>query len=238
MASISIKQHIYQYTLQRQVRKTLQLQLTAIDTLCVKAPKNIKLDVILAFIQQKADWIQQKNNILQEQPLTEASLLNDLKDGSILLFKGNETILRVKSTYCKPAVTLAAQELCVNLYAPRPQDLRSCLKTWFILQAKKILLQKTQFWCNRLNTNVGKITIREQKTRWGSCSSLGNINYNWRIIMAPEKTIDYLVIHEVSHRHYMNHSKEFWHLVQRHQPDYTKHKLWLKQHSHEIFQMI
>jgi hypothetical protein len=238
MASILIKQHIYQYTLQRQARKTLQLQLTAIDTLFIKAPKNIKLDVILSFIQQKADWIQQKNYILQEQPLEESPALTDLKDGSILLFKGNETILRVKSTYCKPSIALVAQELCVNLYAPRPQDLRSCLKAWFILQAKKSLLQKTEFWCKKLNTNIGKITIKEQKTRWGSCSSLGNINYNWRIIMAPEKTIDYLVIHEVSHRHYMNHSKEFWHLVQSHQPDYAKHKLWLKQHSHKIFHII
>lgn len=107
-----------------------------------------------------------------------------------------------------------------------------------VMQIVQTLAGFTLGQADLLRRAIGKITIKEQKTRWGSCSSLGNINYNWRIIMAPEKTIDYLVIHEVSHRHYMNHSKEFWNLVQSHQPDYAKHKLWLKQHSHKIFQII
>lgn len=79
-----------------------------------------------------------------------------------------------------------------------------------------------------------KITIRNQKTRWGSCSQTGTLSFNYRLMMAPPAVIDYVIIHELCHLTHMNHSKDFWNKVVSVMPDYTTHKKWLKDHGAEL----
>lgn len=79
-----------------------------------------------------------------------------------------------------------------------------------------------------------KITIRNQKTRWGSCSQTGTLSFNYRLMMADPDIIDYVIIHELCHLTHMNHSKEFWNMVGRIMPDYLQKKNWLKAHGHEL----
>ena len=78
------------------------------------------------------------------------------------------------------------------------------------------------------------ITIRDQKTRWGSCSSRGTLSFNYRLIFAPPKVLDYVVVHELCHLTHMNHSKDFWNMVASVMPDYKVCKNWLKEHGHEL----
>ena len=78
------------------------------------------------------------------------------------------------------------------------------------------------------------ITIRDQKTRWGSCSSRGTLSFNYRLIFAPPVVLDYVVVHELCHLTFMNHSKEFWNKVADLMPDYRKQKKWLNEHGHEL----
>jgi predicted metal-dependent hydrolase len=75
------------------------------------------------------------------------------------------------------------------------------------------------------------IHIKEQKSRWGSCSAKGNLNFNWHIVMAPETIADYLVIHELCHLRHMNHSAEFWHCVSGLYPAYKTARKWLKENG-------
>ena len=75
---------------------------------------------------------------------------------------------------------------------------------------------------------INKIFVKSQKTRWASCSNRGNLNFNWKLAMAPPEVIEYVVIHELCHRLEMNHSKKFWKHVEDMCPDYNKHKSWLK----------
>ncbi len=82
-----------------------------------------------------------------------------------------------------------------------------------------------------MNTSINKITLRQQKTRWGSCSSAGNLNFNWRLVHYPPEVIDYVIIHELAHRTHMDHSSSFWQLVARYDPDHLKHRNWLKKHG-------
>tara|TARA_Y100000034_G_scaffold119147_1_gene160616 strand:+ start:1468 stop:2055 length:588 start_codon:yes stop_codon:yes gene_type:complete len=81
---------------------------------------------------------------------------------------------------------------------------------------------------------INKIFIKGQKTRWGSCSANGNLNFNWRLAMAPPEVIEYVVIHELCHRIEMNHSKNFWKLVQEKCPEFKKHKAWLKRNGFRL----
>lgn len=78
------------------------------------------------------------------------------------------------------------------------------------------------------------VTIRDQKTRWGSCSSRGTLSFNYRLIFAPPQVLDYVVVHELCHLTHMNHSKEFWNMVGSVMPDYQTQRKWLKEHGSEL----
>ncbi|MGA7973808.1 MAG: M48 family metallopeptidase, partial [Pseudolabrys sp.] len=86
----------------------------------------------------------------------------------------------------------------------------------------------------RLGVKVKRVSIRDQSSRWGSCSSTGVLSYSWRLILAPPFVLDYLAAHEVAHLVEMNHSKKFWRLVDRLCPDVTRAKTWLEVHGTDL----
>ncbi len=97
--------------------------------------------------------------------------------------------------------------------------------------ALQVFQQKTALYANIMQVTYGRITVRDQKTRWGSCSAKGNLNFNWRLVLAPEAVLDYVVIHELAHRREMNHSPRFWELVETVMPDYKIHRRWRKENG-------
>ena len=95
-------------------------------------------------------------------------------------------------------------------------------------KAKEYLATRLSFWSAKLNLPFNKLTLRTQKTRWGSCSSKGNISLNYKIFLLPENVSDYVIIHELCHTKIMNHSKKFWDLVVGFYPDYNEAKKYLR----------
>lgn len=104
----------------------------------------------------------------------------------------------------------------------------------YIALARDIFTRKTEYYARIMGVTYGRISIREQKTRWGSCSSVGNLNYNWRLIFAPEKVVDYIVVHELAHRLEMNHSKAFYNIVESVLPDYQSAQQWLRENGRNL----
>lgn len=101
-------------------------------------------------------------------------------------------------------------------------------------QAARIVLDtKCRRFAERMGVTYGRISIKEQKTRWGSCSVAGNLNFNWKLVLMPEKIQDYLVVHELAHRKEMNHSERFWAVVEEFIPDYRERRKWLRIHGVE-----
>lgn len=94
--------------------------------------------------------------------------------------------------------------------------------------AKKVFAEKCRSYSVQMGVTYGTISIREQKTRWGSCSAKGNLNFNWKLVLMPEEILDYVVVHELAHRIQMNHSPAFWAIVERFVPDYKARRQWLK----------
>lgn len=95
-------------------------------------------------------------------------------------------------------------------------------------KALKYIPQRVEYFSKIVGVNYGRITIRNQRTRWGSCSSKGNLNFNCLLMLAPPEVIDYVVVHELCHRKEMNHSKAFWGEVEKVFPEYKKSVNWLK----------
>ena len=103
-------------------------------------------------------------------------------------------------------------------------------------KARQDLTERVEYFAPRIGVSYGRISIRHQKTKWGSCSSKGNLNFNCLLMLAPEAVRDYVVVHELCHRKQMNHSEAFWAEVERVLPRYREARKWLKTHGQELMQ--
>lgn len=117
--------------------------------------------------------------------------------------------------------------------APLPQTREEILECR--RQAAAVFAERTAYYSGLMQVSYQKITIREQKTRWGSCSSKGNLNFNWRLVLAPEGVLNYVVVHELAHRREMNHSPRFWQIVADIMPEYQQYRDWLRHYGRCLY---
>ena len=107
-------------------------------------------------------------------------------------------------------------------------------KKYYRNLAREVLGARTGYYARKMGVTYGRISIREQKTRWGSSSSVGNLNYNWKLVLMPPGVLDYVVVHELAHRREMNHSAAFWKVVATWMPDYKKYRKWLRDNGNQF----
>lgn len=104
--------------------------------------------------------------------------------------------------------------------------------------ARQRITLRVEYFAPLVGVTYNRIFIKEQKTRWGSCSSQGNLNFNWRLILAPEEVLNYVVVHELAHRKEMNHSKAFYAIVESVLPDYRQSRKWLRENGQRLWDMV
>ena len=114
---------------------------------------------------------------------------------------------------------------------PLSADLSESKRNVYIRKAKETITKRVSYFARLMGVSYRNITIREQKTRWGSCSSAGNVNFNYQLYYLPDELLDYVVVHELAHRRHMDHSKEFWSEVARYCPDYRARRKQLKEYQ-------
>lgn len=105
-------------------------------------------------------------------------------------------------------------------------------------EALKVIPERVEYFAKVIGVTYGKITVRNQKTRWGSCSSKGNLNFNSLLMLAPPEVLDYVVVHELCHRKQMNHSKAFWLEVEKVLPNYKEVRKWLKEEGSQMITLF
>lgn len=111
---------------------------------------------------------------------------------------------------------------------------RNALTQRYIVAAKEYFPKRAAYFRQFTGGTYNRITIRDQKTRWGSCSARGTLSFNWRLMLAPPAILDYVVVHELCHLTHMNHSAAFWQAVESVYPDYRNARKWLKEHGQEL----
>lgn len=102
-------------------------------------------------------------------------------------------------------------------------------------QTRKLITDRVKYYAPVIGVTYNKIAIRTQHTRWGSCSSKGNLNFNCLLALVPPEVLDYVVVHELCHRKELNHSARFWSEVEKILPNYHMHRKWLKEHGASLF---
>ena len=132
------------------------------------------------------------------------------------------------------SVTLEGNMLAVSPGLFKNGILELALEQWYRTEAAKMINERADKLSSQMGISYRRIVIRGQKTRWGSCSHKKNLSFNWKLIMAPEPVIDYVIIHELTHLKEMNHSKRFWELVAQYCPRWREYKKWLKQHEADL----
>lgn len=177
-----------------------------------------------AMLRQKTDWI--LANLRQPAAFATGDLIN---------FLGEPHTLDLIDTPNAKRTTVArqAQSIRIRLKAglgdnERQSAIAHALTLWYKNQARHYLLPRVNELATQFSFNIGAVTIRGQRTRWGSCSSRGNLSLNWRLMMVVPPAIDYIIIHELCHLLEMNHSPRFWALVATHCPNYQEWRRYLK----------
>jgi hypothetical protein len=115
-----------------------------------------------------------------------------------------------------------------------PDDAGAALERWYRREAHRRLGEAADRYAPELGVRVVAISVRDQRTRWGSCSTTGRLSFSWRLAIAPSPILTYVVVHELCHLREFNHSRAFWQLVESLRPDWRDQTAWLREHGHEL----
>lgn len=179
-----------------------------------------------AFLQRHVNWLAAR--------LHRAPQATSFSDGGVIPLRGIDHRI-VGTGRIRGRVEVAEEDGEKLLLVPgEPAHQARRLNDWLKDEALADLVLRTAFHAERLGVTVRSVKMRSQSSRWGSCSSSGNINYNWRLVMAPPFVLDYVAAHEVAHLVEMNHSAAFWATVQRTLPEMEKGRAWLKAHGRQL----
>jgi predicted metal-dependent hydrolase len=209
----------------------------------VVKPRGVSQARIEETLRQYEAWILRTQARLA--PLAPPPTPAALSDGVTLPFMGATlrlTLMNGARDARVARVTLHGDQLTLTLpalaaaMAPAERDTlaRDLLERWYRRQAKTVFTERLVYWNTYYHFTWASVAIKSQKTRWGSCSRRGNLNFNWRLLLAPPAILDYVVIHELCHLQEHNHAAAFWALVERACPDYRDHRRWLRLHGHEL----
>ena len=222
----------FDYELIRTSRRTMAIHIDPQKGVIVRAPKRTKESEIRRLLEKKIQWIN-KHLALTRQKASEIPRHNFMA-GDIFLFRGEEYSL-VFETAKKNSVDIAGHYTIVSLKPETSQEkVPDILKKWYIARAREIFNERVTVYSPDIGAKPVRIAVRGQSKRWGSCSAKGNINLNWKLVMAPPSILDYVVAHELCHLKHPNHQSEFWKLLGTIMPDYASRRYWLKQNGHKL----
>jgi len=217
-----------EYTIRRSDRARRARIVVDPDGVEVVVPRRMAMRHVAPFVEEKRPWIERTLRRFREAELTAPPV--ELEHGGVVPYLGRELLLnvRVERWRQRSHVALRGEVLRVAVAEPGPEAIRDALERWYRGRAREEVAWRLDDSCARAGTSYGSLSIRAQQTRWASCSSNGTMSFNWRLLLAPEEILDYVVEHEVAHLEVLDHSKRFWRLLGSRCPSYREHERWLR----------
>ncbi len=215
-----IKQHKdinVRYEIQKSERaKHVRIKIDSHDKIKIVVPKNTKNIDCEKIISEKKNWISKK--------------INELKNYQYqYLYLGKQLLVEEQYTlFGNKGAVVNGNKFIISVSENCDCNKKEIYNKWLKQKAERYIPARVKYLANKVEVKPNKIKVKEQKTRWGSCSSNGNIALNYKLMRFSKKVIDYVIIHELCHIKEMNHSKKFWDLVFSIMPDYQIYKKQLK----------
>ncbi len=211
----------------RSKRKSFSIEINEKAELIIRAPLKASAKEINKLVEDKKKWITAKLTLMEEKNIQKVE--KRFVEGEKFLFLGKEYPLSFSE---KVDFAFGFDKDRFILNQKHRGYARNLFHQWYRLQAKSIFPQRVQLFSSLTGIEYNRVKISEAEKRWGSCSSQKNLNFSWKLVMAPSQVIDYVIVHEIAHIIELNHSKRFWDLVERMYPDYKQYKGWLRDKGH------
>ncbi len=211
----------------RSKRKTVGLEVTPEALLIVRAPGNLSRSEISEIVDKESLWILKKQQFFRENHKKIRE--KDFIEGEEYLYLGRAYKLRMVHN---TADALIVSDDFFYLSGDCFHNARDIIESWYQKRACEVVSERAAYYSYISGIKFKQINITGAKKRWGSCGVNGNLNIAWRLVMAPMRVIDYVIVHELSHIEIRNHSKEFWHRVGSVIPDYKRDEKWLRDNGH------
>jgi predicted metal-dependent hydrolase len=211
----------------RSKRRTIALIVENDGSLTVRAPMRVSKADIESFVREQTNWILRKQEAMKailELPKRQYT------DGESFLFLGSSYDLKLVKPQ-RPSLKFANGFSLSVTARKRGEQL---FTRWYKQRAQDIISDRVTTFAARYGFEPKRVKISSARTRWGSCSPDGTLNFTWRLVMASLDVIDYVVVHELSHLRVRNHSKRFWKVVESILPEYKHQRKWLKVHGGEL----
>lgn len=236
MPNITIGTITIPYTIEERPRRQHPaIQIDAQKRVTVLLPPDYGLKEIEPLLHRKARWILKHLNPTQPLPSVP---LKEFVSGEGFLLRGHLLRMKVQRQDKPPQVILEGRQLLVTVpYIPSPQQpilVRELLTTWYQQEAQRLLPERIDLYSPIVGIAPARLKIAEYKSRWGFCRDDGLIALNWRIVQAPLSVIDYVIVHELTHRRYPHHRQTFWEAVRVTLSDFETRKKWLRDHGAEL----
>jgi predicted metal-dependent hydrolase len=211
----------------RSKRKTLALIVRPDGSLIVRAPLRTAEKSIREFIETHAEWVVKKQaEALAALPAAPKQYI----PGEMFMYLGNAYPLELVKGQKEPLLLEENFKLATSVQ----DNARLAFERWYRAQARQILTERVDLYANQYGFQYKRIGITSARTRWGSCSANGSLNFSWRLILAPLEAVDYVVVHELVHTVFHNHSKRFWKKVETIMPDYKERRKWLRKNGQQF----
>ncbi|WP_417667172.1 M48 family metallopeptidase [Pseudidiomarina sp.] len=212
-------------------RKTADLKVEE-GAVSIVVPQDTAADKIKQVLLSKRGWITQK--LAAQREVMPASSRRFVS-GEAIPYLGRNYRLKVETGHFKPAKLINGR-LVVTVPADTNQSamVRNAIIRWYKRHAEEKLSEKAERYANLMGVQPKSIGIKTFKSRWGSCLKNGHIDFNWLVMMAPNRVVDYVVIHEICHLTHYDHSTLFWKKVAKQMPDYEECRRWLRRNAHTL----
>jgi predicted metal-dependent hydrolase len=211
----------------RSKRRTIALIVERDGTLTVRAPMRTSRALIQKFIHEKTDWISRAREKLKSiVPVP----VRQYTDGETFPYLGSSFALKL----AKPQRPSLKFDNGFRLSQTAQKKGEAAFTRWYKNQAYEVICARVAHYARQYGFTLKQVKISSAKTRWGSCSPSGTLNFTWRLVMAPLDVIDYVVVHELVHLRVKDHSRKFWKAVENIYPEYKKQRKWLRDNGETL----